>query len=206
VNGSKSSPYRRQDGATLIAVLLILLVVLLFGAASAQMALQGERMERNERDRRIAFEAAEAALVDAEMDIDASEGNATRSTLFSRYSAIGFPVEAGACASGAGNRYLGMCRPAADGATAVWRSVDFEDTAEATVRTVAYGQFTGQRFPLGAGMLPARSPRYIIELLPDRREGDAAERNAYVYRITAVGYGANQNTQVALQAIYRKAR
>jgi type IV pilus assembly protein PilX len=197
----------RQCGATLVVVLLFLLVVLLFGAASAQMALQGEKMARNERDRRIAFEAAEAALLDAEMDIEASpDGNATRSDLFSRYSALGFPAEAGTCGSGSRNRYLGLCRPAADGAIPIWRNIDFGDAAANSVLSVAYGQFTGQRFPVGAGALPARMPRYIIELLPDRRYGESAERDVYLYRITAVGYGAHPNTQVALQSIYRKSR
>jgi len=199
--------HRERRGATLVVVLLILLVVLLFGASSAQTALQGARMERNERDRRIAFEAAEAALLDAEMDIEASpDARATRSALFSRYSALGFPAEAGTCGSGAGNSSLGLCRPAAEGAPAVWRSVDFADGAADTVRSVAYGQFTGQRFLPGAGALPVRAPRYIIELLPDQRQGESAERKTYLYRITAVGYGANPNTQVALQSIYRKTR
>jgi type IV pilus assembly protein PilX len=188
-------------------VLLILLVVLLFGAASAQMALQGERMERNERDRRIAFEAAEAALLDAETDIEASpDANASRSALFSRYSAAGFPAEAGSCGDGANNPYVGLCRPAAEGDAAVWRSIDFADAAQNTARSVAYGQFTGQHFPLGAASLPSKAPRYIIELLPDLRQGESAQRNAYLYRITAVGYGASLNTQVALQSIYRKTR
>lgn len=196
----------RETGATLVVVLLILLVVLLFGAASAQMALQGERMERNGRDRRIAFEAAEATLLDAEMDIEASpDAAASRSGLFSRYSAFGFPLEAGACGSGAQNVSLGLCRPAADAGAPVWRTVDFGDMAEGSMRSVNYGRFTGQRFPVG-GSLPARMPRYIIELLPDRRQGESAERNVYLYRITAVGYGANANTQVALQSIYRKTR
>jgi type IV pilus assembly protein PilX len=197
----------RQSGATLIVVLLILLVVLLFGAASAQMALQGERMERNERDRCIAFEAAEATLLDAEMDIEASpDAKASRSALFSRYSALGFPAQAGSCADGAHNPYLGLCRAAAAGEVAVWRSIDFSDATENGARSIAYGRFTGQHFPLGSGTQPARVPRYIVELLPDLRQGESAERIAYLYRITAVGYGANPNTQVALQSIYRKTR
>ena len=63
---------RYQYGATLLVTLLMLVVVLLLGIAAAQIALQGEKSSRNDRDRQIAFQAAEAALLDAEMDIEQS--------------------------------------------------------------------------------------------------------------------------------------
>jgi type IV pilus assembly protein PilX len=193
-----------QGGMALVVVLLVLIVVLLLATASAQIAMQGEKMARNDRDRRIAFEAAEAALLDAEMDIEAAPDLAvSRSDLFSRFSAFGFPSSPGTCAGGAQNRFLGLCQPAAAGEPAVWNTLDFGDAADGA--TVAYGHFTGRLFPSG-GALSARSPRYIIELLPDRRLGESAEREAFLYRITAVGYGANERTQVALQSIYRKTR
>lgn len=195
------STYPTQRGMALVVVLLVLIVVLLLATASAQMAMQGQRMARNDGDRRIAFEAAEAALLDAEMDIEAAVATSSRSDLFSRYSALGFPSLAGSCESGAQNRFLGLCRPAANNEPAVWNTLDFgsDDIS------VAYGRFTGRPFPSG-GALPARAPRYIIELLPDRRLGESAERETYLYRITAVGYGADERTQVALQSIYRKTR
>ncbi|HWT72687.1 MAG TPA: pilus assembly protein [Oxalicibacterium sp.] len=193
-----------QHGIALIVVLLVLLVVLLLATASAQMAMQGERMARNDSDRRIAFEAAEAALLDAEMDIeDASDVTTSRSALFSRYSAVGFPSLSGTCESGAQNRFQGLCRPSAASDPAVWNTLDFGGGAGGAA--VIYGHFTGRQFPSG-GALPVKAPRYIIELLPDRRSGESAEREAYLYRITAIGYGSSERTQVALQSIYRKTR
>ena len=193
-----------QDGLALIIVLLVLIVVLLLATAAAQIAVQGERMSRNDRDRQVAFEAAEAALMDAEMDIESSPNAAiSRSDLFSRHSVEGFPVIAGTCVSGAQNRLRGLCRPAAASEPPIWSVLDFSDTADNA--TVAYGEFTGRLFPSG-GALPVKSPRYIIELLPDRRIGESAERDAYLYRITAIGFGASERTQVALQSIYRKTR
>lgn len=195
---------RMQDGVALIVVLLMLIVILQLASAAAQIALQGEKMSRNDRDRRIAFEAAEAALMDAETDIESAPDAATsRSDMFSRYSALGFPALPGTCADGADKRFLGLCRPSAANDPAVWETRNFSGAADDA--TVAYGQFTGRQFPNG-GALPARPPHYLIELLPDKRIGESAERDAYLYRITAVGFGANEDTQVALQAIYRKTR
>jgi len=203
---SRSRRHLRR-GATLIATLLILLVVLLLGAAAAQIALQGQRTTRNERDRQIALQAAEAALLDAEIDIEGSPDPVrSRSDLFSRHNAPAFPVVAGSCVSGAHNRNMGLCLPSAAGRPAVWRTLDFIDARPATATAVTYGQFTGRSFPFGAGFLPVAAPRYVIELLPDNRQGQRADQPAYLYRVTAVGFAASMQTQVALQAIYRKTR
>lgn len=49
-------------------------------------------------------------------------------------------------------------------------------------------------------------PRYIIELLPYVAAGENAElaERSYLYRITAVGFGAKDGTRVMLQTVYRK--
>jgi len=194
---------RPATGATLVVTLLMLVVVLLLGIAASQLALQGERMARNDRDRRLAFQAAEAALRDAELDIeDAPDPRLSRSRLFSRYSAAGFPSADGTCHAGAAHPYLGLCRPSAPGQPFVWQTADMDGDASAFV---PYGRFTGRIYPTGDA-LAAKVPRYLIELLPDRTPGGQAERRAYLYRITAVGYGASEHTQVALQSIYRKTR
>jgi len=59
----------RQQGASLLIVLLMLVVVMLFGVSAAQLTLMNEKSSRNDRDRHIAFQAAEAGLRDAERDI-----------------------------------------------------------------------------------------------------------------------------------------
>ena len=57
----------------------------------------------------------------------------------------------------------------------------------------------------GHGLLPARAARYIIELLRYLQPGqDAGTANNYFYRITALGFGARETTQVVLQSYYRK--
>ncbi len=203
-----SHPCRPQRGATLIVTLLMLMVVLLLGIAAAQIALQGEKSSRNDRDHQIAFQAAEAALLDAEMDIEHSPDAArSRSHVFSGDSAFGFPGGAEVvCFSGESNVFLGMCRNAEQGTTVAWKSIDFLDDGAHTMSSVPYGRFTGQSFQTGAGALPARLPRYIIELMSYRKPGGLADKPSYFYRITAVGFGARETTQVALQTFYRKAR
>jgi type IV pilus assembly protein PilX len=59
----------RQQGAALVIALLILIVLMMLGIAAMQTSLQSEKMSRNQRDRQIAWQAAEAALLDAEYDI-----------------------------------------------------------------------------------------------------------------------------------------
>lgn len=195
-----------QAGATLFTTLIILLLVLMLGIAAAQIALQGEKAARNDRDRLIALQAAEAALLDAELDIrHAADPGASRSYIFSADSTQGFPEAGGdACGSGTQNIYLGLCRSIADGSTPTWQSIDFADTTALTVHTVPYGRFTGQVFAVGAGALPAQLPRYAIELMDDKSISAVAGKPAYFYRITAIGFGAHEATQVVLQTVYRK--
>jgi len=75
------------------------------------------------------------------------------------------------------------------------------------MRSVPYGRFTRQAMPLGGGALPARPPRYLIEAYPDRRAGSSADLAGAgtLYHISAVGFGAQPDTQVLLQAWYQRA-
>lgn len=65
---------QRQRGVALLVCLLMLILVMLLGVSAAQLSLQGEKAARGERDREVAFQAAEDALADAERDIQAGGG------------------------------------------------------------------------------------------------------------------------------------
>lgn len=196
------SPFRQQ-GASLVVALLMLVAILLLGISAAQIALHDEKAAHNDRDRQIAFQAAEAAVLDAELDIENSAAANSRSTIFARDSTDGF---AEGCVAGAHSIYLGLCMHAADGVSPAWQTVDFLDESEDSARSVPYGHFTGQTFSVGSGPLPDRLPRYIIELMVDNEEGQGAapEDVRYVYRVTAIGFGTRPSTQVVLQTFYRK--
>lgn len=182
----------RQHGAVLLTALFLMLAVLMIGVSAARTALNGEKSARHDRDRHIAFNAAEAALRDAERDIEGGAGPASeRTALFVSASSGGF---ADGCGEGAAS---GLCLPAAAGAAPVWQSLDL---AGAEARTVPYGRFTGAAMAVG-GILPARLPRYIIELVP---LAGATPAHGAFYRITAVGFGSRDTTRVVLQSYYRK--
>jgi type IV pilus assembly protein PilX len=191
-----------EHGAALVLVLGTLIVVLLLGASAAQLALQGEKAARGERDRHIAFQAAEAALTDAENDIEGHAGAPGRSAIFSPDSAQGF---VSACGVGAHNADLGLCLMAPQGAAPVWQSIDFSGPESDAMRFVPYGMFTGALMSTGQGFFPFQRPRYIIELLPYAQQGaDAGLQQRYFYRITAIGFGAQEAPRVVLQSYYRK--
>lgn len=193
----------RQKG-TMIVTFIILMVVLLLGLAAAQSAILSWKTASNETDRQIAFQSAEAALRDAEIDIENSpDPIKSRSHIFSRHSTLGFPAPTdAACNGGAGGVYRGLCR-LANSNVPTWQITDFSKDGEAA-HSVAFGSFTGQSFQVGKGALPSRLPRYIIELMPYNRPGEPADKPSYFYRVTAVGFGTRDTTQVALQSIYRK--
>jgi type IV pilus assembly protein PilX len=198
-----SCPSSRQRGAALVIALFMLIAVLLVGVSAAQMAVMAEKSARSERDRHIAFQAAEAALLDAEKDIEGGLDPASkRAALFSSDSALGF--EPG-CGRGSANANLGLCLRAGAGAAPVWQAIDFADGGAASARSVAYGAFTGLAMKTGQGSLPAKPPRYIVELMPFNYMGeDAGAKLSYFYRVTAIGFGARETTQVVLQTFYRK--
>lgn len=188
------SSAKREQGFSLIATLVLLVIASLLGVAASQLVLMSERSSRYDRDRLIAFQAAEAALLDAELDIRGP--GSTRSSLFSPTSIAGF--EEG-CSTG--STTVGMCLPASAGESPIWSTVSFTDTN----RTVAFGDYTGRQYAAGtSGVQPARTPRYLIELIPDPTPGgnEGAPRN--LYRVTAVGFGPREEIQVMLQMFFRK--
>jgi type IV pilus assembly protein PilX len=201
---------RHQSGVTLIIVLLILMVVTLLGVGGAQIALLAERATRYDRDYQIAFQAAEAALLDAEFEIrgDTLAGGTaitgSRMATFRDGNQIGFIT---GCGSDDATR--GLCLPS-NGTKPVWASVDFTDTTS-TAHTVAFGSKTGRTAVLqsgSTGIQPELPPRYIIEVLPDELlVGDASGgvgNKKLVYRITAMGFGPRKDVQAVTQTVFRK--
>jgi Tfp pilus assembly protein PilX len=190
-------------GAALIMALFVLVAVLMIGVAAAHTALIAEKSARLERDRHIAFQAAEAALIDAERDIEGGADPASaRAALFASGSALGF---AQGCGRGPDSVNLGLCSFDPALRQPAWQLAELDAPDGAGSAITPYGKFTGAMLPTGAGSLPARAPRYIIELMPLVRAGeDAGQRAGNLYRITAIGFGTRASTQVVLQSFYRK--
>lgn len=58
--------YKTQKGSSLIIALMLLVVASLLGVSAMQSSIVQERMHGNLRDHQLAFEAAEAVILDAE--------------------------------------------------------------------------------------------------------------------------------------------
>lgn len=187
-----------ERGAALIVCLLMLVVILMLGSSASHIALQEEKASRVERDRQLALESAEAALADAERDIETSP----RQHLFSTGRTEGFSEE---CGDGSVDQFRGLCLPATAGGAPLWQRVDLA-RKDGAAATVPYGHFTGRVLQTGDGLLPAALPRYLIELIPFKGHGTkpSDEEKAYLYRITAIGFGMRESTAVVLQTFYRK--
>lgn len=179
----------RQSGASLIMVMMILIIVSLLGVGGAQIALMSERGARNDRDMQIAWQAAEAALIDAEFDM--TNAASARKSLFDGKNRTAFVQGCGSSGTS-----VGLCAVTSSGKPA-WLTVDFTDTAS-DAATTEFGAMSGRDFPVGAGVQPAKKPRYIIELVED-----PLDKKSLVYRVTAMGFGPRADIQAMLQIIYR---
>jgi type IV pilus assembly protein PilX len=179
----------RQSGFSLITILMMMVVLVSLALAGMNSSLVQERMAGNARDRNIALQAAEAALRDAEADIEANLGLNSA-----------FVTDCTA----------GLCRPpsmttATPTSVPLSESIDWSATAG---KTRAYGSITG------ASALPgvASQPRYLIEQLPPLppSAGQSAslaqpiEDAPQAFRITARGVGVRASTVVILQSTYIK--
>ena len=198
---SRNSLPRRQRGVTLIVVLMVLLVVTVVGIGAVQVSLMSERTARYERDYQVARQAAEAALMDAEFDIRGpNTDTAARMASFAPENLMDFAI-----GCGSDNSRRGMCLPNETGKP-IWLTVDF--LATSNQKGAEFGEFTGRDFDYGTlGVLPSHKPRYIIEMLEDPTGPGSkkmGETKKVIYRITAIGFGPREETQVVLQSVFRK--
>jgi type IV pilus assembly protein PilX len=186
------APLRKQSGISLVVVLLFLVILTLLGLSASLSSTSGERMARNARDQNVALQAAEAALRDARTDILTKRRLSGRTGATLTCDAAGFK---------------GFCLPhETTGDKPVW-DLYLEDAS----RSVEVGEIpdpTGTivfKMPLNGPGGVAHQPRYLIEPIPDNLIGGSLKAGAvqFVYRVTALGYGANENTKVVVQEVVR---
>jgi len=188
-----------QRGVSLIIVLLLLVIVSILGVGAAQIATMGERSSRNDRDMQVAWQSAEAALMDAEFDIHGpNTSSSNRRAVFTNMA----NTNAFVSNCGSSGTSKGLCTLETT-AQPAWLSVDF--TATTSAKTAAYGDFTGRSFPAGTtGIQPVKAPRYVIEPIEDPANRDiSGSTTSYIYRVTAMGFGPRADIQGVVQIIYR---
>lgn len=190
-------PMTRQTGAALVTGLIFLVVLTMIGVTAARMSTLEERMSGNMRDRAIAMQAAELALRDAERDVSNSVTASDRNIV----GITEFVADCGASTSTIEDD--GLCYNGASGyATAIWT------TASMTAApSVPYGLFTTRTSPTGttpdstkAIPIVSAQPRYLIEGIKKSPPGSG---DVFYYRITVRAQGANPNTVVWLQEVFR---
>jgi type IV pilus assembly protein PilX len=180
---NKTNDLRRQSGIALITGLIFLVVLTLLGVTAMRATSLEERMAGNMRDRNLAMESASACLRDAENDLKPK-------IRINGLTATGVVGASGANSSVACKN--GFCYNGVAGfATPVWQA--FSLTAAPSVE---YGTYTGAVNIEGV----SAQPRYLIEPFSKFIAGGKLE---VLYRITCRAVGANANTQVTLQEIYR---
>jgi type IV pilus assembly protein PilX len=181
----KSLP--RQRGVVLFVALILLLILSLLGVTAARMQTTEERMARNEDNRQIGAQAAEAALRAAENGL----ATGIYSTQFASNTNGLYELNP--------NNGSVLQGPPAFVWSAPGAAITYPDPANPMP-------------VLTALPVAAQSPKYIIENLPSiAMPGDSIAQQQYalpvspvtVYRVTANATGADGSTTTILQSIFR---
>jgi len=171
-----------EHGAALITALVFLLILTILGISAMQMSILEERMAGNTRDLTIAFEAAESALRDGELDVLRNIDN----TVIFHSDCSG-----------------GLCLPTTtstpNSAIIDWGNNNF---------TRVYGANTGATLLANVNS----QPRYIIERIfvvappvgQSLAMGITPTTKPSAYRITALGFGGSAESRVMLTSIFIK--
>lgn len=191
--------HQRQGGIALLTALVLMLAVLMTGIASTRGALQSARAAAHERDRVFAVQMADAALLDAQRDIEggAAPGSARANAI------LAGSTDAFVAGCAGGTPYQGLCAHVVDPGQTNTLLADDDGPA------VVFGSYTGSRMPDDGGGLAIEAPRYLIELMPapppePMPPPGPAPPPSQLYRISARGAGSMPGTHAALQAYYRK--
>lgn len=172
--GGRSKALRRESGVALLVCLLMLIMVMLLGVSAAQLSLQGEKAARGERDREVAFQAAEDAVADAERDIEEGPGKVVDPACGTA------PVWQKVDLSGVEDG--GAC-------TLAYGAV----TGAAMQTGQGFLPFKKPRYLIER-----------TECHQPGEDASAGAASSYCYRVTAIGFGAKTTTEVILQSVFVK--
>jgi len=190
---SQRTELRRQNGAVLIISLVLMLILTILGLTAANTTTLQSKMSINMADRNMALQAAEHAMRIAENQLQTwiNEQNAIiryDSTKKGEYQGNGVYIFDEAAAK----------QPWELG-TAKWDSTDSTDAG-----AISHGDVT---------MPTTKNPRYMIAVSPDNvnaqqvalegaGQGELPDLVGRRYTITAMGWGAQDNTRVKIQVEY----
>ena len=176
-----------QQGMVLVAALVILLALTLIGVSAMGTSTLEERMSSNDRDRQIAFQAAELALRNGEREVEAG----ITATSFDN-----------TCTKGLCDCYTAATRKCRDNGS----------TLEYWEDGINWTDANRHRETASLTIEASSPPKYIIEFMgyvmpdaapvgysPGPNQGDPE-----MYRITALAVGQTPAARVMLQSTYRR--
>lgn len=171
-----------QSGNVMLMSLALMLVVATLSFATLQVVGLEQRLADQERDRQVAFHAAEAALLHAQSLIEGNERG-----LFSPLREANFPRT---CANG-------LCR--ASPATPAWKALPASAWTDGATLT--------REYPAPVDALDLRGlaslPRYFIEYHGSLAPMDPGAPCVALFLITARATGLTTHSAVTLQSEYR---
>jgi len=174
------TPY--QNGAALIVSLMMLVVMTILAISTVTTTTMQEKMAGNIRNKHLSFQTTEAALRVAE---DVAQ-NITDPSVFSSAGTNGFYSRS----------------EANDANYPIWDPADMSTTNWADSTSI----------PTGGTGEPTKDPQYIIEdFATSYRDADCAlivplqpGCELPVYRVTAQGWGLNENAHSMIQSTYKQ--
>lgn len=212
----------KQKGIAMVTVLVMMLLSLLLVMGGSRVGLLNERVSGNSTDYQRAFEAAEAVLADARLDLACAGGRCG-----TRAANNWVPCDTGShgdlrtllaannppCSNGICND-LGTATNG-NPATSFWANAAQLTAFTAAGRPARFGQFTGTPITAAQAVNPQllNNTWYWIEVLP--YDSSVAGRQSFlngqvvapntscpfVYRVTVVSQGRRPGTQVVLQGL-----
>lgn len=175
----------RERGAALVVSLILLLIMTLLSLTAFQISKFEEKMAGNVRDKQMAFEAAEAALQDAEEYISTS------------VSVLG---------AFDGNGTDGLYD---DTETDLWKKVDWSGTQGGDMKAITYSEFSGDDVYSNPQYVIELLTLQVTDD-DDSLNMDGTVGNNFgggtgrFFRVTARGVGGSEGAVVFLQSTFVK--
>lgn len=223
------SRHLKQQGVSLITVLVMMMLSLLLVLGGSRVGLLNERLSGNSTDYQRAYEAAEALLADARLDVACMTGACANRAAVTQFtcdtqqfldlqntlSALNPPCADGICMD------LGT---ATDGnpATSFWNTPAQWTTFTTGNRGARFGQYTGTAITAAQAVNPllVNNAWYWVEILrygagSGGGNSVAAQQSfigqnalapipscSFVFRVTAAAQGRRPGTTAVLQSLY----
>ena len=204
---------RQQRGSVLIVSMVLLLVMTLIGMAGIEVTSLEEKMVFNLRDRQVAFEAAEAALLSAEEYLQLDTGD-TSIIQFEGGSGGLYSVEqSDSCNDSPSSDSDEDDSPGNSGNSGNSSNEDDNESSE-TVDSIALAKKdwdVGCRIEFSSLQPDAftkQAPNFIVEellvdeLSPSLKVGEVSDRYVY-YRVTTSAQGLTGSSEVRVQTVYK---